>query len=103
MHYYLPQDIGLRWADALGPVQDPLVFDWRDALDRLEGGQADAAPRTPLVRTLKPGQQLALDLPDHPHRALGRAVDERGARALGAVGAACSIATVACRARCAVP
>ena len=42
MHYYLPQDIGLRWADALGPVKDPRVFDWRDALDRLQGGQADA-------------------------------------------------------------
>ena len=42
MHYYLPQDIGLRWADALGPVNDPRVFDWRDALDRLQGGQADA-------------------------------------------------------------
>jgi mannosyltransferase len=62
MHYYLPQDIGLRWADALGPVKDPLVFDWRDALDRLK-----AARPTPtedaLVATLKPGQKLLAIFP----------------------------------------
>lgn len=34
MRYYLGGD--LRWADALGWVDDPWVFDWRDALDRLE-------------------------------------------------------------------
>ena len=62
MHYYLPQDIGLRWADALGPVHDPLVFDWRDALDRLK-----AARPTPtedaLVSTLKPGQKVLAIFP----------------------------------------
>jgi mannosyltransferase len=62
MHYYLPQDIGLRWADALGPVKDPLVFDWRDALDRLK-----AAKPTPtedaLVRTLQPGQKILAIFP----------------------------------------
>jgi mannosyltransferase len=59
MHYYLPQDIGLRWANAMGPVSDPTLFDWRDALDRLR-----AAKPTPtadaLVRTLQPGQKLLL-------------------------------------------
>jgi mannosyltransferase len=62
MHYYLPQDIGLRWADALGPVKDPLVFDWRDALDRLK-----AAKPTPtedaLVRSLQPGQKILAIFP----------------------------------------
>jgi mannosyltransferase len=62
MHYYLPQDIGLRWANIMGPVKDPMVFDWRDALDRLE----DAKP-TPtedaLVRTLKPGQKVLAIFP----------------------------------------
>jgi mannosyltransferase len=62
MHYYLPQDIGLRWANIMGPVKDPMVFDWRDALDRLK----DARP-TPtedaLVRTLKPGQKLLAIFP----------------------------------------
>ena len=62
MHYYLPQNIGLRWADALGPVKDPLVFDWRDALDRLK-----AAKPTPtedaLVATLKPGQKILAIFP----------------------------------------
>jgi mannosyltransferase len=62
MHYYLPQDIGLRWADAMGPVKDPKIFDWRDALDRLK-----AAKPTPtedaLVRTLQPGQKLVAIFP----------------------------------------
>ena len=71
MHYYLPQDIGLRWADALGPVKDPLVFDWRDALDRLKAAEptptetrscADAEarrrqilPSSPIIRTARWG------------------------------------------------
>jgi mannosyltransferase len=62
MHYYLPQDIGLRWANIMGPVKDPQVFDWRDALDRLK-----AAKPTPtedaLVRTLKPGQKILAIFP----------------------------------------
>ena len=62
MHYYLPQDIGLRWADALGPVKDPQIFDWRDALDRLK-----AARPTPtedaLVRTLQAGPAAAAVFP----------------------------------------
>jgi mannosyltransferase len=62
MHYYLPQDIGLRWANIMGPVKDPTVFDWRDALDRLK-----AAKPTPtedaLVRTLKPGEKILAVFP----------------------------------------
>jgi hypothetical protein len=62
MHYYLPQNIGLRWANIMGPVKDPEVFDWRNALDRLK----DARP-TPtadrLIRMLKPGQRIVLIQP----------------------------------------
>jgi hypothetical protein len=62
MHYYLPRDIGLRWANIMGPVKDPAVFDWRDALDRLK-----AARPTPtadrLIRMLKPGQKILLIQP----------------------------------------
>jgi hypothetical protein len=60
MHVYLPE--GLRWANAMGPVADPRVMDWRDALDRLR-----AARPTPtsdaLIRTLAPGQRLLLVQP----------------------------------------
>jgi mannosyltransferase len=62
MHYYLPHDVRLRWANAIGPVADPGMFDWRDALERLE-----AAKPTPtadlLISTLKPGQKLLLIQP----------------------------------------
>jgi hypothetical protein len=62
MHYYLPQGIGLRWANIMGPVKDPQVFDWRNALDRLK-----AAKPTPtedrLVRMLKPGEKILLVQP----------------------------------------
>jgi hypothetical protein len=60
MAYYLPDVV--RYADSMGPVEDPLVFDWRDAVDRLR-----AAKPTPtsdrLVRTLDPGQELVLVQP----------------------------------------
>jgi len=58
--YYLPDVV--RYADSLGPVEDPRVFDWRDAVERLK-----AARPTPtidrLVRTLEPGQELVLVQP----------------------------------------
>ena len=58
--YYLPDVV--RYADSLGPVEDPRVFDWRNAVDRLE-----AAKPTPtsdrLIRTLEPGQELVLVQP----------------------------------------
>ena len=57
LHYYLPP--GLRYADAISTVQDPLVFDWRDALQRLR----DAKPKRVLdsyVSSLRPGQTLLL-------------------------------------------
>jgi mannosyltransferase len=57
LHYYLPD--GLRYADAISTVSDPLVFDWRDALQRLR----DAKPHRVLasyVSSLRPGQTLML-------------------------------------------
>ncbi|MCW3009629.1 MAG: hypothetical protein JWO90_33 [Solirubrobacterales bacterium] len=57
LHYYLPE--GLRFADSISLVRDPLIFDWRNALDRLE----DAKPSRVLasyVSSLRPGQTLVL-------------------------------------------
>jgi mannosyltransferase len=53
--YYLPN--GLRYANTIGPVADPSYMDWVKALDHLK----DANPRatlTPLLASLKPGQQV---------------------------------------------
>ncbi len=57
LHYYLPD--GLRYADSISLVRDPLVFDWRDALERLR----EARPSRVLdsyVSSLRPGQTLVL-------------------------------------------
>ena len=58
--YYLPD--GVRYGTSLGPVSDPRVMDWRDALDRLRaakpGPTASAA-----VDTLEEGQELVLVQP----------------------------------------
>jgi hypothetical protein len=60
LHYYFPP--GLRYATALGPMADPGVFDWRDALERLR--RADAVSTLgQLVNTLTPGRRLVLVLP----------------------------------------
>ncbi len=60
MHLYLPK--GMRWANAMGPVADPRIMDWRDALDRLK-----AAKPTPtedaLVRSLAPNQRMLVVFP----------------------------------------
>ncbi len=53
--YYLPA--GLRYANTLGPVQDPSYMNWVYALKRLEHAQP-AATLMPLLASLKPGQQV---------------------------------------------
>jgi mannosyltransferase len=62
MYYYLPKDIGLRWANIMGPVKDPQIFDWRNALNRLK-----AAKPTPtadrLIDMLAPGEKILLIQP----------------------------------------
>ena len=57
LHYYLPA--GLRYADPISLVRDPRVFDWRNALQRLQ----EARPSRVLdsyVSSLRPGQTLVL-------------------------------------------
>jgi len=52
-----------HYADLLGPVTDPQVFDWRDALERLR--VADPRPTADsLVRSVRIGARLVLLLPE---------------------------------------
>jgi uncharacterized membrane protein len=60
MRYYLGG--GYRWADALGPVTDNRVFDWRDALDRFKAAGPKRTLRK-LAPSVKPGQHLILIMP----------------------------------------
>ncbi|MDQ3770105.1 MAG: glycosyltransferase family 39 protein, partial [Actinomycetota bacterium] len=60
LHYYMGEEF--RYATSLGPVADPRVFDWRNALERLE----DARPTPtsdPLIDSLESGQALILVQP----------------------------------------
>ena len=60
LSYYLPD--GVRYRTSMGPVEDPRVMDWRDALEKLRaakpGPTASAA-----VDTLRNGQELVLVVP----------------------------------------
>ena len=47
MHFYLPKDSGCAGRTRSGPVADPRVMDWRDALDRLKA----ASRRRPRTRS----------------------------------------------------
>jgi hypothetical protein len=60
LRYYLGP--GLRWATTLGPVRDPQVMDWADALTRLRAAtpQADLAP---VLASVAPGQRLVVVSP----------------------------------------
>jgi len=60
MHVYLPDR--LRWENTLGPVADPTVMDWRDALDRLRAARPRFEER-PLVDSMREGQHLVLVMP----------------------------------------
>ena len=60
MDVYLPA--GLRWATAMGPVPDPQVMDWRDAMTRFRRAQP-ASTADAYVRSLRPGQRLLLVQP----------------------------------------
>jgi hypothetical protein len=60
VRYYLGG--GLRYANLLGPMPDPRLFDWRDAVDRL----TDAKPRAtlePLLATVPRGGRVAVIAP----------------------------------------
>jgi mannosyltransferase len=60
LRYYLGP--GYRWATTLGPQPDPLIFDWRDAVDRLR-----LAPVQPtidgLLRTVPKGGEFVVIAP----------------------------------------
>lgn len=54
---------GPRYADLLGAVADPRVFDWRDGLDRLERAEP-ASVAGALVASIGPGGRLVLVAPE---------------------------------------
>jgi len=60
LRYYLGG--GLRWATALGPVSDPQVFDWRDAVSRLKAAQPRATLE-PLLASVPPGREFVVVAP----------------------------------------
>lgn len=60
LEHYLPD--GLRYADLDGPVEDPDVADWRNALDRMEATSA-ATDLAPLVDALPAGRRVLLVCP----------------------------------------
>jgi mannosyltransferase len=62
LYYYLPGAGGLRYADATGPVGDPQVMDWRDALDRLRASRA-ATAFVPVLDRMRVGQRILLVSP----------------------------------------
>ena len=62
LYYYLPGAPLLRYADATGPVADPQVMDWRDALDRLKASRV-ATAFTPLLHRMPVGRRLLLVSP----------------------------------------
>jgi uncharacterized membrane protein len=60
--YYLGGRPPLRFATTIGPVPDSQIFDWRDAIDRLEAAQ----PRATLDRllaTVAPGSEFVVVTP----------------------------------------
>ncbi len=59
--HYLPD--GLRFATPLGPVADPAVMDWRDALSRLRTTQPELT-LAPLLDSLPPGTRVLLVAPE---------------------------------------
>ena len=59
--HYLPET--LRYATPLGPVADPAVMDWRDALPRLAATQTEDE-LAPLLDSLPPGGRILLVAPD---------------------------------------
>ena len=60
MHVYLPD--GLRWGNAMGPVSDPQIMDWRDCLERLQAAKP-AATADAFIRSLQPGQKMLVVQP----------------------------------------
>jgi hypothetical protein len=60
LRFYLPP--GLRYVTPLGPVPDPRVMDWRDAMTRLDRPSAETMFARVLAG-LRPGERLLLVQP----------------------------------------
>ena len=60
LRYYLGG--GYRWATTLGPVTDPQVMDWRDALQRIRR-VTPAKELEPVLASVRPGQHLVVVSP----------------------------------------
>jgi hypothetical protein len=60
LRYYLGP--GYRWATTLGPVSDPQVMDWRDALQRIRA-ITPAKDLEPVLASVRPGQHLVVVSP----------------------------------------
>ena len=60
LHHYLPA--GLVWFDQRGRVEDPLVMDWRDALDELRATSVKTHLE-PLLDRLPRGRRILLVRP----------------------------------------
>jgi hypothetical protein len=60
LDYYLPAV--RHWGTPLGPVADPRVVDWRDALTRFERSSVSTV-LVPMLRSLTAGERVALVTP----------------------------------------
>jgi hypothetical protein len=60
LRYYLGP--GIRWATTLGPMRDPQVFDWRDAVRRLSDARAKPTLDR-LLATVPDGRELIVVTP----------------------------------------
>jgi len=60
LRYYL--GAGLRWANTMGPVTDPHVFDWRDAVTRLRDAKAQPTLESVLA-TVPRGREFVVIAP----------------------------------------
>jgi hypothetical protein len=58
LSYYLPKVPKTHFETPIGPVADPHVVDWRNALERFERGSVHHT-LIPMLHRLKPGQRLA--------------------------------------------
>jgi mannosyltransferase len=60
LSYYFPK--GVKYANLLGPVDDPRVLDWSDITERLEAKRPKATING-LLATMRPGQEIVLAQP----------------------------------------
>jgi hypothetical protein len=91
VYYYLPGAQTLRYANTMGPVTDPQVMDWRDALKRLKASRVGNALE-PVLASVPVGHRVLLVSPITENPRSWRApwtelVRRRGAQFGGALAA----------------